>query len=83
MATKVVCVIKDNYVINRVVVDTDVPYTYPSPHDHIIDDTNYQFGIGDWYEEAENIFYRPIGATPPDWPAELQPNVTPSSKIKK
>jgi len=83
MATKVVCVIKDNYVINRIVVDTDVPYTYPFAHDKVIDDTNYQFAVGDWYEEAEDIMYRPIGGIPPDWPSELQPNVTPSTPIVK
>jgi len=28
-------------------------------------------GIGDWYEESEGIFYRPIGKTPPDYPTEI------------
>ena len=80
MATKVVCIIKDNYVINRVVVDPDVPYTYPFPHDSVIDDDNLQFGIGDWYEETENLLYRPIGGIPPDWPAELQNNAQPATE---
>jgi hypothetical protein len=77
MATKIVCIVKDNYVINRIVVDEDVPYTYPFPHDLVIDDPNMVYGIGDWYEAAENILYRPVNAYPPDWPTELQHITTP------
>lgn len=68
-------IIRNNYVINRIVIaEEDVPnFTYPLAHDLQIVDTNLNVHIGDWYEEAEGLFYRPIG-TPLDWPEELAPN---------
>ena len=72
MSNKVLCVIKDNYVINRIIVDANnVSYVYPFPHDLIIEDVNSVYGIGDWYEANEQILYRPINAIPPDWPDEI------------
>lgn len=74
MSQKFLCVIKDNYVIDRVVVNSDnTSWVYPNPHDSVIEDVNLTYGIGDWYERAEGIFYRPINAIPPDWPEELNP----------
>jgi hypothetical protein len=65
-------IIKDNYVINKVTWDGVTPWTYPMPHDSIMEDTDFNAGIGDWYEASEGIFYRPL-STPPDVPEELQP----------
>lgn len=67
-------IIRQNYVINKVVWDGETPWTYPAPHDLILEDKDGNAGIGDWYEATEGIFYRPL-STPPDVPAEL--NVTP------
>lgn len=70
-------VIKNNYVINVVAWDGQTPWEYPFPHDSVIldptdgEDGGY-VGIGDWYEQAENIFYRPVAVKPPDIPQELQ-----------
>jgi hypothetical protein len=60
-------VIKDNYVINAIEWDGVTPYTYPLPHDVLMQDPNELAGIGDWYESAEQVFYRPL-TTPPDYP---------------
>lgn len=65
------CIIKDNYVINRIVSDLVQP-DYPWPHDAIIEDVGAKVNIGDWYEESEGLFYRPIGV-PNDWPESLKP----------
>lgn len=46
------------YVINRVVGDAD--FKYEGEHDFVIEDVNENIGIGDWYEESEGIFYRPM-----------------------
>jgi hypothetical protein len=64
-------IVKDNYVIDRIVADAD--FVYPHPHDLVVEDVELNIYIGDWYEEAENIFYRPVTGTPPDVPIELQP----------
>lgn len=61
------CIIKDNYVVNRVVSDLQ-PIDYPWPHDIIVEDISAKVNIGDWYEESEGIFYRPINGVPPDRP---------------
>lgn len=39
-------------------------------NDLIIEDINNNVGIGDWYEEVEGIFYKPL-SIPPDLPDEL------------
>lgn len=65
------CIIKDNYVVNRIISDS-VPTNYPWPHDLIVEDVNTNLHIGDWYEESEALFYRPIGI-PEDWPDSLKP----------
>jgi hypothetical protein len=62
-------ILKDGYVINRILAD-EMP-TYPFPHDSIYEDVEGITYIGDWYEEAEGIFYRPVNGTPPDVPNEL------------
>lgn len=64
-------ILKDGYVINRILAD-EMP-TYPFPHDSIYEDVEGITYIGDWYEESEGLFYRPIGI-PLDWPEQLQPN---------
>lgn len=68
-------IVRSNYVINRILIAEDevAGYTYPLPHDLQIVDTNTNVHIGDWYEEAEGLFYRPIGI-PADWPEELTQN---------
>ena len=60
-------VIKDNYVISGVIWDGVSPYTYPWPHDYMLEDIDGLGNIGDWYEASEEIFYRPT-KTPPDFP---------------
>lgn len=62
-------IIKDNYVIDRIVADSD--FVYPFAHDLMIEDVDNNIHIGDWYEESEGIFYRPVNGTPPDVPTEL------------
>ena len=76
MEDKIFVVIKDNYVINRIVVaEADAAtYTYPLPYDLLLEDVDLNLYIGDWYESAESIFYRPINGNPPDWPTEINPN---------
>jgi hypothetical protein len=64
-------IVKDNYVIDRIVASSD--FVYPNPHDLMIEDTDTNIHIGDWYEESEGIFYRPINDIPPDIPDELKP----------
>jgi hypothetical protein len=64
-------IIKNNYVIDRIVADSD--FVYPHPHDLMIEDSDTNIYIGDWYEEEEGIFYRPVNAIPPDVPDELKP----------
>lgn len=68
-------IIKAGYVLNVVEWDpVNAPdWTYPFTHDSVVLDANGNAGIGDWYEAAEDIFYRPINAQPPDWPDELKP----------
>lgn len=63
--------IKNNYVINAFLWDGVTEYTYPDPECTVIRDETEMIGIGDWYEESEGIFYRPIGKTPPDYPTEI------------
>jgi hypothetical protein len=60
---KIALVVEKNYVINRIVVADD--YTLAEGQ-HFDEQENV--GIGDWYEEAEGIFYRPINGVPPDSP---------------
>lgn len=60
---KVICVIESNYVVNRKVVD-DAYELRPGE----VEDATQSVGIGDWYEEREGVFYRPINAVPPDSP---------------
>lgn len=67
-------IIKGSYVIDRIISETTP--TYPFPHDLIMEDTIGYTHIGDWYEEAEGIFYRPINAIPPDVPDEIKPQNT-------
>jgi hypothetical protein len=66
----VLCIIKDNYVINRIKIAPEdfEDYTYPGDHDLIIEDVDMIIHIGDWWEVAESKFYRPIGGTPEDSP---------------
>jgi hypothetical protein len=61
-------VIKDNYVIDYVIWDGVTSWNYPYPYDSLKEDTTYMPGVGDWYEASEDIFYRPLGKTPPDFP---------------
>lgn len=68
-------IIKNNYVIDRIVADSD--FVYPFPHDLMIEDSDTNIYIGDWYEEEEGIFYRPVNAIPPDVPDELKPQEEP------
>ena len=64
-------IVKDNYVIDRIVAGSD--FVYPNPHDLMVEDTDTNIHIGDWYEESVGIFYRPINDIPPDVPDELKP----------
>jgi len=62
-------ILKDGYVINRILAD-ETP-VYPFPHDYIYEDVEGITYIGDWYEESEGLFYRPVNGIPPDVPSEL------------
>lgn len=66
----VICVIKDNYVVNRFRIEPETfeNFEYPHPHDLLKIDEDMNIHIGDWYEEPEDKFYRPIGGTPEDSP---------------
>jgi len=64
-------IVKDNYVVDRIIADES--YSYPHQHDFMIEDAGACICIGDWYEEVEGIFYRPINGTPPDLPDEIKP----------
>jgi hypothetical protein len=63
-------IVKNNYVIDRIIADQG--FVYPHPHDKMIEDVEQNISIGDWYEEAEDLFYRPVNGIPPDSP--LQPS---------
>jgi hypothetical protein len=78
MASTPHLIIKENYVIQRIMLDPEQSseYVYPFDHDLMIEDAKQSVSIGDWYEEVEGLFYRPIGI-PPDWPKELQPPAEP------
>ena len=65
-------IIKNNYVIAKIVWNCLGPCPYPGSYDKLIQDVNESVGVGYWYEETENMFYVPIG-TPPDYPEELLP----------
>lgn len=73
MSDLIVVVVKNNYVIDRIVVDAEniTDYVHPFPHDFIQVDEDLNIHIGDWYEASEQCFYRPITSMPPDWPTEL------------
>ena len=59
--------LKSNYVIDIIPWDGVTPYDYPYNYDTMIEDTDYNTTIGDWYEPTEGIFYHPL-STPPDFP---------------
>lgn len=54
-------VIKDNYVIDTIIWDGVTPYVYPNPHDLLLPDVNQTVGIGDYYEEVDNTFWKQVG----------------------
>lgn len=66
-------IIRGGYVVNMVEWDPEAApgWTYPHPHDKVVQDLDENVAVGDWYEEAEDIFYRPL-RTPSDLPEELQ-----------
>lgn len=63
-------ILRDNWVVNRFVNDGE--FDWESPHElgYIMEDVEGFVNIGDWYEESENVFYRPL-SIPPDYPQEL------------
>jgi hypothetical protein len=65
-------ILKGGYVIDKVIWDGETNWTYPFSHDSIIEDIENNVSIGDWWEEEEGIFYRPL-SIPPDYPNELIP----------
>lgn len=58
--------------IDRILADSTPDY--PHAHDWIFEDVECYTHIGDWYEESEQLFYRPVNGVPPDVPTELVPN---------
>ena len=64
-------VIKSNYVIDIIIWDGVTNWQYPGDHDLLIEDPEEMLGHGDWYESSEDIFYRPIGKIPPDFPGNF------------
>ena len=55
---KVWLVLKNNYVIDRVLWDGETEWQYPGEHDYLIEDVYEEVAIGSWYEESEDVFYR-------------------------
>jgi len=53
-------VVKSGYAIAKLMLEVDTPFIYPDPYDIIVVDATDTVEVGDWYEEAEDIFYRPI-----------------------
>jgi hypothetical protein len=57
-------IVENNYAVNAVMAE--------GPESILIEDVlivpSDSAHIGDWYEQAEGIFYRPIGTIPPDSP---------------
>lgn len=45
-------------------------WAYPRPHDAVIEELTENVGPGDFYDEVEKVFYRPL-SKPPDLPEEL------------
>ena len=72
MAQKRHAVIRAGYVISVVVWDRGnrPDWAYPRPHDAVIEELTENVGPGDFYDEAEGVFYRPL-SKPPDLPEEL------------
>jgi hypothetical protein len=70
MARKLI--IQSSYVVNVVIVNEDSQWTPPEGCTVIDDPTDGYAGVGDWYEVAEGILYRPVAAVPPDAPESLQ-----------
>lgn len=64
-------VMRGGYVIARVVWDGVTPWTYPYPHDELIEDVEKKIGIGNWYDKAEEKFKRPGEGPAPTVPSEL------------
>jgi hypothetical protein len=60
-------ILKSNYVIDVIEWDGVTSWQYPGSYDTMVEDPTYDIGIGDWYEAAEDIFYRPL-TIPPDYP---------------
>jgi hypothetical protein len=60
-------ILKNNYAINAIEWDGITEYQYPFEHDSMYEDIEGKVNIGDWYEQSENLFYRPL-ETPPDYP---------------
>lgn len=65
-------IIKSNYVIDSIQWNPEQSpdYQWGGEYDLMIEDLVGNVGIGDWYEEVEGIFYKPL-STPPDWPEEI------------
>lgn len=59
MEAKRYAMVKDNLVYNTSLWDGD-PNTWMPPNDGTIMIENDYAAIGDWWEEAEQRFYRPI-----------------------
>lgn len=51
--------VKDNVIYNSILWDGDLN-TWQPPEDGTVVIQNSSAGIGDWWEEAEQRFYRPI-----------------------
>lgn len=58
------CIIKGGYVTN-VIVGAESPHPEAPEGHSIVPDPLRCVAIGDWYEEAEGVFYRPL-SDPPD-----------------
>lgn len=70
---RIFLIIRNNYVINRIVLEDPEGYVYPYPHDSIIEDVDQSIHVGAWYEESEDIFYMPFTKpNDPNLPEELE-----------
>lgn len=61
----IVVIVKNNYVVNRIVVDDD----YQCKDGEFVD-SDLNIFIGDWYEASEGRFMRYVDAHLVGWPSD-------------
>lgn len=64
-------VMKDSYVIARVVWDGVTPWIYPYDYDELVEDVEKEVGVSYWYDSLEGKFKRRDEGIAPPPPPEL------------